>query len=52
MCLFRFQHSRGGHLLPHDPITIVKLILEDWAYRKASIPDYNNVEKIEAIMSM
>ena len=52
MRLFRFQHPRGGHLLPHEPITIVKPILKDRAYCKASMPDYQNLRKIEAILSM
>ena len=52
MCLVRFQPSRRGHLLPHEPIAIVKPILKDRAYRKASMPDYQNIKKIEAILSM
>ena len=36
----------------HEPIAIVKPILENWAYRKASMPEYQNVKKIEAILSM
>ena len=45
MRLFRFQHPRGGHLLPHEPIAIVKPILENQAYCKAGMPNYQNVEK-------
>ena len=45
MRLFRFQGSRGGHLLPHDPIALVKPSLKDRAYCMAGMPDYQNVEK-------
>ena len=51
MRLFRFQHPgpRDGHLLPHEPIAIVKPIVVNQAYRKAGMPDYWNVEKSPAI---
>ena len=54
MRLFRFQHpgSRVSHLLPREPIAIVKPSLEDWVDRKASMPDCKNVKKIAAILSM
>ena len=51
MCLFRFQHPRASHLLPHEPITIVKPILENRDDHKASIPDYQNVETIAPILT-
>ena len=41
----------GGHLLPHKPIAIVKPNLKDRAYRKAGVPDYQNVETIAAILT-
>ena len=54
MRLFRFQHpgSRVSHLLPREPIAIVKPILENRADRKASMSDCKNVKKIAAILSM
>ena len=53
MRLFRFQHPgpRDGHLLPHEPIAIVKPIVVNQAYRKAGMPDYWNVEKSPAILT-
>ena len=52
MRLFRFQHPgpRGGQLLPLEPIAIVKLIVVNRAYRRASVPDYWNVEKSPVIL--
>ena len=54
MRLFRFQHPgpRGGHLLPREPIAIVKPELENRADIKASMSDCKNVKKIAAILSM
>ena len=52
MCLVPFHHLQGGHLLLHEPISIVKPILENWIYRKASMPNCKNVKKFEAILSM
>ena len=52
MRLFRFQHPSGGHLLPHEPIAIVKPILENRANSKVSMSDCKNVKKIAAILSM
>ena len=37
---------------PMSAIAIVKPILENRADSKASMPDYQNVKKIEAILSM
>ena len=51
MRLFRLQRSRGGNLLHHVPIALVKPSLKDGAYYKAGMPDYQNVEKkIAAIL--
>ena len=41
--------DRGGHLLPLEPIAFVKPIVVNRAYRRASVPDYWNVEKSPAI---
>ena len=37
---------------PMSAIAIVKRILKDRADSKASMPDYQNMKKIEAILSM
>ena len=46
------DYFRGQHPRAHPMSAIVKPILEDRAYRKAGMPDYQNVKKIEAILSM
>ena len=52
--LFRGQHPRGGAatFFPMSAIAIVKPNLEDRAYRKAGVPNYQNVETIAAILSV
>ena len=48
MRLFRFQHSRFSM----SAIAIVKPNLEDRAYRKAGMPDYQNYQTTAAILTL
>ena len=47
-----FSIPAAATFFPMSAIAIVKPILENRADSKASMPDYQNVKKIEAILSM
>ena len=49
MRLFRFQHARGAAATFFPVDVIVKPILKHRAYRKACMPDHQNMETIAAI---